>query len=260
MKYASDFRRIARGVLSGRWVLATLVAFIASLIGVDTSFSAGGGNFKFEAGELPEWLNGEIAEFVLKYGQTIAIVAAVLAIVYLIIGGAAILGYTKFNLNLVDGRDARVGDLFSQFNRLGTGFVMIFLMGLYISLWSLLFVIPGMIKSYSYSMTRYILTEHPEYSVNYAITESRRMMDGNKFRLFCLRLSFIGWSILCGVFAGIGFAGLFGGVPLLALLLVVSMIGSYVLRAYAEAAEAAFYREVSHTEFSDYTNYENVEA
>ena len=103
------------------------------------------------------------------------------------------------------------------------------------------------------------MAEHPEYDVNYAITESRRIMDGNKFRLFCLRLSFIGWYILCGVITGIGFAGLLGGVPLLGLLIVVSLVGSYAVVAYAEAAEAAFYREVSGTEFTNYTNYVNPE-
>ena len=259
MKFASDFRRIARDALCGRWVLATFAAFIAGLIGAGSSFSSGGIDFEYRTEELPEALNGSIAEFVLKYGQIIVTVVSVLAIVYFIIGGAALLGYTKFNLKLVDHSDARIGDLFSQFNRIGTGIIMQLLMSLYLTLWSLLFVIPGIVKGFSYSMTRYIMAEHPEYDVNYAITESRRIMDGNKFRLFCLRLSFIGWYILCGVITGIGFAGLLGGVPLLGLLIVVSLVGSYAVVAYAEAAEAAFYREVSGTEFTNYTNYVNPE-
>ena len=80
-----------------------------------------------------------------------------------------------------------------------------FLMGLFIFLWSLLFVIPGIIKIFSYAMTPYILEEHPELSANDAIDRSRAMMKGHKFDLFWLFLSFIGWFILAFFTLGIGF-------------------------------------------------------
>lgn len=76
---------------------------------------------------------------------------------------------------------------------------MKFLQGLYIALWSLLLVIPGIVKTYSYAMTPYIMSEHPSLTANEAITESRRIMNGNKWRLFCLDFSFIGWELLCSV-------------------------------------------------------------
>ena len=80
-----------------------------------------------------------------------------------------------------------------------------FLMGLFIVLWSLLFLIPGIIKSFSYAMTPFILVERPELSANAAINESRRLMKGRKFDLFYLYLSFIGWFILSILSLGIGF-------------------------------------------------------
>lgn len=89
------------------------------------------------------------------------------------------------------------------------GFQRIFTTGLlqfiYTVLWSLLFVIPGIIKSYSYSMTYYILKDNPELKNNAAIEKSMQMMDGRKLDLFLLHLSFIGWAILCLLTAGIGF-------------------------------------------------------
>ncbi len=79
------------------------------------------------------------------------------------------------------------------------------LMNVFIFLWSLLLIIPGIIKSYSYAMTPYILVDKPELSANEAIEESMRLMSGHKFDLFYLQLSFIGWFILALLTAGIGF-------------------------------------------------------
>ena len=80
-----------------------------------------------------------------------------------------------------------------------------FLMTIFIFLWSLLLFIPGIIKMFSYAMTPYILEEHPELSANEAIDHSRAMMKGHKFDLFWLCLSFIGWMILCFFTLGIGY-------------------------------------------------------
>ena len=175
------------------------------------------------------------------------------AILQLIVGGAVQLGYARFNLNLVDRKDAAVSDLFSQKDRLWDGFCMKFLQGLYIALWSLLLVIPGIVKSYSYAMTPYIMSEHPSLTANEAITESRRIMDGNKWRLFCLDFSFIGWELLCSLplYAG-GFLVLkyFTGSEAMALSLVLLLtiplsIGFFFVRPYEEAAWATFYRDIT---------------
>ena len=72
----------------------------------------------------------------------------------------------------------------------------LFLRDLYIILWSLLFIIPGIIKGYSYMLVPYILAEEPAMDNKEAFRLSREMMDGNKWHAFCLDLSFIGWHIL----------------------------------------------------------------
>lgn len=94
---------------------------------------------------------------------------------------------------------------------------------IYIFLWTLLLIIPGIIKSYSYALTLYILVEHPEMSANEAIEESMRLMDGHKFDLFYLQLSFIGWAILSILSLGLGF---------------------FWLIPYQMTTQAAFYRDI----------------
>lgn len=80
----------------------------------------------------------------------------------------------------------------------------LFLMGLKIFLWSLLFLIPGIIKAFAYIMTPFVLADHPELSASEAIAESERLMKGHKFDFFYLFLSFIGWAILSIFTLGIG--------------------------------------------------------
>lgn len=80
-----------------------------------------------------------------------------------------------------------------------------FLMSMFIFFWSLLFIIPGWIKTFSYALTPYILKDYPEMSANQAINLSRKMMKGHKLDLFCLMLTFIGWGILCLFTLGIGY-------------------------------------------------------
>ena len=100
--------------------------------------------------------------------------------------------------------EAGIGELFSCF---GEGYVnqvlVMFRRGLSIFLWSLLLLIPGVIKSYEYYMVPYLLAEDPHLSWEEARDLSRKMMDGHKFDLFVLELSFLGWDIagllLCGV-------------------------------------------------------------
>ena len=168
-------------------------------------------------------------------------------------GGAVRLGYARFNLNLVDGKDAAFSDLFSQKDRLWDGFCMKILQGLYIVLWSLLLVIPGIVKIYSYAMTPYIMAEHPSLTANEAITESRRIMGGNKWRLFCLDLSFIGWELLCALplYAGYFlFLNNFSGSEAMAISIVLLLaiplsIGFFFVHPYEEAAWATFYRDIT---------------
>lgn len=251
MKYAADFRYIAREALRGKWIVSVVTTFVASLIGAQ--IASGGGSSSSNSSDnnsidLSQYFSPEALNFFRIVLAALLVYAVINIIISLIIGGAGKLGYARYNLNLVDGKEARLTDLFSQFHRLGDGFVMNLLLAIYTFLWTLLFVIPGIIKSFSYAMTPYILYEHPEYNPNYAITLSREMMDGNKLRLFCLNFSFIGWSLLAALPSIIALAAVLAGNFFLLPLILVTIVGDLFVSAYMEAAQAAFYREVSGTE------------
>jgi uncharacterized membrane protein len=240
MKLAQDFRRQAKEALRGKWFIALIAGIIASLLGgLNGMGSAGvsfGGSSSSEGGSgtvVPPVGGGDVnvsdemleilGIFFIILG-VVAVVAVILSIVYLIIGGAVGIGYSNFNLDIIDGREARIGTLFDSFDQWKTGFVARLLSSLYVTFWSMLFLIPGVIASYSYSMMHFVMAENPDMSANEAIRESKRLMKGNKWRFFCLQLSFIGWELLAIFFtAGIG------------LLWVVP---------YQQAAYAAFYRDI----------------
>ena len=84
-------------------------------------------------------------------------------------------------------------------------FCALFLVNLFTLLWTLLLIIPGIMKAFSYALTPYILLDEPELTARQAITRSCEIMQGRRWKLFCLSLSFIGWGILSLLTFGIGF-------------------------------------------------------
>lgn len=106
---------------------------------------------------------------------------------------------------LVEAKKPEVGDAFAGFDDFWTAFKTYFLVGLYTFLWSLLFIIPGIIKGYAYSQALLIVAENKGISAREAIKRSQAMMEGHKMDLFVLSLSFIGWALLCGVTFGIAY-------------------------------------------------------
>ena len=84
-------------------------------------------------------------------------------------------------------------------------FCAIFLVNLFTFFWALLLIIPGIMKAFSYALTPYIIMDEPELTARQAITRSCEIMEGRRWKLFCLYLSFIGWGILSLLTFGIGF-------------------------------------------------------
>ena len=253
---AKDYKCIALDALRGNWKTAMLTGFVASLFGAGTIYS-GSGNYSSDDSEIGqqilEFFRSPEGKEILGIALSILGALAILAIVSIFISGAMRLGYAKFNLNLIDRKPVAFSDLFSQMDRKWKGFCMNFLTGLYIFLWTLLLVIPGIVKSFSYAMTPFILSENPHMTANEAITESRELMDGNKWRLFCLYLSFIGWSILTSLpgMAAIAYSvfrfnsgnikdALCGFIAAF----ILMILGYIPLMPYMEAANAAFYRSI----------------
>jgi len=238
MKYASDFRTEARDSLRGKWGIAVLAGLIASMLGaiasqgpqVKLNFSESGANvalrfanqdiFSSAEGWLPR-----VGAVFMSGAAYLIVTALVMSVILFVLGSVIGVGYAKFILELTARQqDPQLNTLFLYFEHWKTAAAARLLQSVYVLLWSLLFVFPGIVASLSYSMTSYILAENPELTASQALERSKEMMTGNRRRLFWLEFSFIGWSILSAMTLG---------------------IGELWLRPYKNAATAAFYREIS---------------
>lgn len=218
---SSDLRRRARESLAGNWGPAVLTAFVAGIFG--SLLASSNVNINIDSDVVAELL-GRMPRILLMYLSVVGSLASVISLAAFILGGVVQLGYAQYLLKQHDGQDRSINDLFSQFDRFGQGFLQAFLCGLYTFLWALLFIIPGIVKAYSYAMTPFVMAEHPDMTAKEAINASKIMMDGHKWELFCLGFSFIGWNLLNALTLG---------------------IGSLFLNPYTNAAYAAFYRSIS---------------
>ncbi len=134
--------------------------------------------------------------------QVIPVVGGVLG---LFIAGPMAVGISMFSLSLSRGENARLEQIFEGFRNYGTVLGAYLLMVLFIFLWMLLLIIPGIIASIAYSQTFYILAEDDTIGSMDALRKSKEMMNGYKWKYFCLVLRFIGWFLLCILTFGIGF-------------------------------------------------------
>lgn len=214
----SLIRQKARENLANNWGLSIGVAAVAFLLGgliTGASFIPEiGYSWKLHYSEWNEFFEG----FRISFGQRVQGFAS------FILGGVLQLGYARYLLKQHDGGDLEFNDLFSQFDRFGAGFAQAFLRRLYTALWSLLLIVPGIIASLSYAMTPFIMMENPSLTASEAISRSKQLMDGHKMDLFILRLTFIGWDILC---------------------VLTLNLGHIALNPYKNAAEAVFYRQIT---------------
>lgn len=121
----------------------------------------------------------------------------------LLLGGALTLGYNRYLLSYACGGKPAFERIFDGFNDFSRALVAYLLQQLFTFLWSMLFIIPGIIKAYSYSATLYILNADSNISGSEAIDLSRKIMNGKKGELFCLDLSFIGWFLLSMITFGL---------------------------------------------------------
>ena len=146
------------------------------------------------------------------------------------IGAVIVTGPLSFGLNYLFLKQARdhqpmdLGDMFKGFsNDFGQNLLIGLMTAIFTALWSLLLIVPGIVKAYSYSMVYYIKADHPEYDWRQCIAESQAMMNGHKMDLFILDLSFIGWMIVGSLCLG---------------------VGTLWVSAYMEAARAHFYESI----------------
>ena len=110
-----------------------------------------------------------------------------------------------------------------------------------------------MYNPYSYALVPYIMAEHPELRARDALRESKIMMKGYKWKLFCLEFSFFGWSLLIsfGFVFLMATSILTGNLAGLSLGVILLLVGLLILNPYIEASRAAFYREISEQRYSN---------
>ena len=235
MKTNTEYKNAALAALKGNWAKAVLVSVVYVAI---LYFAMG--PYIINTVKMETYMVENMASVSSDLGSTMAMLqdpeylalqqktagwSAVYILMYIFVILPLMVGLANAFLRLLTRGE---NDLLGNTYRIATKNYWhkvwgMFLMYLFIVLWSFLFIIPGIIKAFSYAMTPYILEENPELSANEAIDRSRAMMKGHKFDLFWLFLSFIGWFFLSLLTLGIG--GLWLG-------------------PYMQTATAAFYEDV----------------
>lgn len=170
LKQNFELRRLARERLRGNWGLALLLCLIYSIVcGLP--------------GGIP------------YIGPVIS----------LLIAGPMMLGLIICFIGFIRNEQLKFETLFDGFKNYSSAFILQLLIMLFTFLWWLLLFFPAIIAALRYSMAFYILNDNPQMGAKAALEESKKMMVGNKGKLFCLYLSFIGWFLLCLCTFGIGF-------------------------------------------------------
>ncbi len=161
MKNSAYYRSVARDLMDKRWKIFGVIMLLFTLINLALS-------------AIP--YIGTFATF--------------------LVSGAFSLSASLIALAYIKGQDVAIENMFDGFKNYTNATILALHQGIVIFLWTLLFIIPGIIKSYSYQMVFYILAENPGMSSKEAMEESKSLMEGHRFELFKLQLSFIGWSFL----------------------------------------------------------------
>ena len=225
MLTSKELRVKAWNSLKGKYWRAFLVILVLGLLAsIGTSLETGSQNLTETINLVDPSEMDETMELGAAVVGTIATAMAVVGMaISLFVGNAADVGLAHYFILNTDSKpsfaDAFYGFKVKYLRNIGT----LLLVGIKLALWSLLLVVPGIIKSFEYAIIPYILADDPEISSKEAFRKAKEMMMGNKWRLFKLNFSFFGWFVLCVVTCG---------------------LGTPFLLPYVSAANAEFYAEL----------------
>ncbi|PJI09468.1 MULTISPECIES: DUF975 family protein [Clostridium] len=259
IKSSKELRKMAREQLKGKWGSAALIIFVFGIVSMTFAipFKGIGGIIRF------------------------------------IVGGALTLGFKACFIKIARRSKFELETLFSGFHNFGSALLLQLLNGIFVFLWSLLAiipvviiivmvsrtgiegvaydpglkgklvflgiltfvcVIPSIIAQYRYAMAYYILNDNPDVGSYEAIVRSKKMMKGNKWRLFWLRLTFIGWEILrrLPIFVGVILFAIYRDsiteqvlmMVLIGIFVIIALASSLFLTPYIETAKANFYENL----------------
>ena len=229
MLKSKELRAKAWASLKGKyWLAVAVVLVLGILVSVGSSLVTCSQNMT----ELLDMVDPSEMDSTMELGAAVisgiaSVFGTVGFLITVFIGHASTVGIAHYFIKNTDSKPS-FADAFSGFKvKYGRNVGTLFLVNIKIALWSLLLVIPGIIKIFEYAIIPYILADDPEISSKDAFKKARKMMKGNKWRLFKLNFSFIGWGILCVLTCG---------------------VGTLFLMPYINAAQAEFYTELKNKE------------
>lgn len=186
----SELRAQARTQLRGEWGKMALATFVYTLIVFPALYL-----FQ-DFSQYHELLHNPL------HNPTMSLL---IQIAFFIVTGPFAYGFVNLFMKRIRGNEISVPDIFEGFNKFLPCFLLYMLQIIFIVLWTLLLIVPGIIKGFAYSQAYYILYDNPGMKPMEALKKSQQMMKGYKGKLFMLYLSFLGWSMLCVLTLGIGY-------------------------------------------------------
>ena len=244
---SSNLRALGRNALAGKWQSA-IIAVIVYTLCVQLPPAILNTLFGIDMGELYSMnmgysYNVGVDSYSTVYNSMPAY-SPLSGIYALLVTGAMDLGLTLFFLAMFRRQIVGIGDVFLGFERYGKALGLFLFQGLFIALWSLLFIVPGIIAAIRYSQAFFILADDPNKGIRQCMDESKMMMRGNKAKYFCLSLSFIGWGILASIPAGV-LSGISEALYLSGFMTVLfDIVGALCMApviAYIYSTQAGFY-------------------
>ena len=244
---SSNLRALGRNALAGKWQSA-IIAVIVYTLCVQLPPAILNTLFGIDMGELYSMnmgysYNVGVDSYSTVYNSMPAY-SPLSGIYSLLVTGAMDLGLTLFFLAMFRRQIVGIGDVFLGFERYGKALGLFLFQGLFIVLWSLLFIVPGIIAAIRYSQAFFILADDPNKGIRQCMDESKMMMRGNKAKYFCLSLSFIGWAILASIPAGV-LSGISEALYLSGFMTVLfDIVGALCMApviAYIYSTQAGFY-------------------
>ena len=244
---SSNLRALGRNALAGKWQSA-IIAVIVYTLCVQLPPAILNTLFGVDMGELYSMnmgysYNVGVDSYSTVYNSMPAY-SPLSGIYSLLVTGAMDLGLTLFFLAMFRRQIVGIGDVFLGFERYGKALGLFLFQGLFILLWSLLFIVPGIIAAIRYSQAFFILADDPNKGIRQCMDESKMMMRGNKAKYFCLSLSFIGWGILASIPAGV-LSGISEALYLSGFMTVLfDIVGALCMApviAYIYSTQAGFY-------------------
>lgn len=244
---ASTLRALGRDALSGKWKPAVIVVLIYEIcltfppLILNEIFGYDMSALQDKAGAV-----SDIALSAVSAGTSVDSVGYTpLSGLYIfLVTGAFTLGLSLFFLTLFRRNKEDIAQIFYGFEHFVKAIGLSFMMGLFILLWSLLFLIPGIVAAFRYSQAFFILADDPSKGIMQCIRESKMMMMGNKAKLFFLEISFIGWGILAALpasFIATAVEEHIDNVLVTQLIFFAAGAGILWVSAYLNTAKAAFY-------------------